>query len=809
MDPTEPDFSSDAAASESPAPVGTPSRYRDLGAIASGGMGDVRRVHDHELDRVLAMKVLRWDRKDDDDLRRRFAEEARRTAGLQHPGIVAIHDWGELPDGRLWFTMPEVRGRTFSQALEEFHATGDGADAPGFRRLVEALVQACRAVAHAHRRGVLHRDIKPDNLMLGEHGEALLMDFGIARPATTEEDGEREVTGPGRPLGTPAYMAPEQARGDRERTGPATDVHGLGTVLFELLAGRPPHEGSGHDILRRIVAGERAQLPVAGVPDELRRACERAMATEPEHRHADADALADEVLGWLDGSRRREEARRLLAEARALEPERAALRDRVRSLRRDADALLSAVEPHDPVEAKLPGWALEDEATELVDEMALLEGRWLETVHGALNVLPDFAEAHEALADFYRERVEEAEARRDPAGALRAETMLRGFDRGRHAAFLSGHARLSLVTDPPDAEVLLARYETRERRLQLGPVRSLGRAPLREVKLERGSYLLTLRAEGRVDTSYPIVLERGGCWDGVPPGAEECAPVRLPRSGELSTDEVHVPAGWCVIGGDEEAPDSLERRWAWVDDFVIGRAPVTNAQYIEFLDDLVEQGRDDEALEWAPTLRGGAGSAGGQEVPAFTRTAAGGFELPGTPDATGQVWQPAWPVVLITWEAARAYCAWRAKRDDLPWRLPHELEREKAARGVDGRLHPWGDFSDPTWARVLGCAPGPPGLAAVGEQPVDCSPHGLLDGAGNVRDWCLEAWTREGPELVDGRLLVGPVDGEEDVAYRVVRGGSWSAVPRLGRCAARLAARPAQRLGTLGFRMARSLPRAN
>ena len=173
--------------SRSAGPAPLPARYEELGAIGSGGFGVVLRVRDRILERVLAMKVLHADLVHSEHMRSRFLTEARITAGLQHPGIIAVHDLGELADGRLWFTMREVHGRTLRAVIDEVHAAAgpDGfletRSGWSFRRLLDAFARISQAVAFAHRRGVMHRDLKPDNLMVGEFGDVLVMDWGLAR----------------------------------------------------------------------------------------------------------------------------------------------------------------------------------------------------------------------------------------------------------------------------------------------------------------------------------------------------------------------------------------------------------------------------------------------------------------------------------------------------------------------------------------------------------------------------------------------------------------------------------------------------
>jgi serine/threonine protein kinase len=162
-------------------------RYTDEGLLGIGGMGEVRRVRDTQLGRVVAMKVLRSDLVTHDWAKVRFIEEAQATAQLQHPGIVPVHDLGVLPDGRPYFTMKEVTGATFDEALRLTHLPVPGpADDQGpwtLRRLVEVFRRICEAVSYAHSRGVLHRDLKPANIMLGPFGEVLVLDWGLVKGA--------------------------------------------------------------------------------------------------------------------------------------------------------------------------------------------------------------------------------------------------------------------------------------------------------------------------------------------------------------------------------------------------------------------------------------------------------------------------------------------------------------------------------------------------------------------------------------------------------------------------------------------------
>ena len=216
---------------------------------------------------------------------------------------------------------------------------------------------------------------------------------------------------------------------------------------------------------------------------------------------------------------RRERARALVAEARALDPEATALRERATRLREEAEALLKDVKPWEPEEKKAAGWAKEDEAQELERQADLTELEARQLLTSALTQDPDLPEAHAALAERFRKEHAAAEATRDEDAASRAEVFLQLHSsrlpaeheaRERHAAYLQGDGALTLVTEPAGAEVLLHRYELKNRRLVLVPVRSLGCTPIRELSMPKGSYLLLLHAEGRAEVRYPGPFARFG-----------------------------------------------------------------------------------------------------------------------------------------------------------------------------------------------------------------------------------------------------------------------------------------------------------
>ncbi|MCB9677079.1 MAG: SUMF1/EgtB/PvdO family nonheme iron enzyme [Alphaproteobacteria bacterium] len=773
-----------------------PERYRYVGLIGMGGMGEVHRVRDTVLERTVAMKILRDELAGYAAIAIRFEDEAIATAQLEHPGIVPVYDFGALPDGRRFFTMQEIKGDTLTALAFPVHVKTNRQrrwerSEAGWTltRLLDAFRQCCQAVAHAHARGVLHRDLKPDNLMIGSLGEVLVVDWGLAKVGAGPETPLENVTlrrtsndsmrtKVGTIAGTPAYMAPEQAFGKVDELAPPSDVYALGSILYFLLAGQPPYEGDAKTALRAVRKGPPTPLiPLAPVSEELILICRKAMAREPGDRYPDAGALADALIAYEDGAERRKKALALVSEAQDELPLLWQLRERGRLEAQRARQLGAEAKSWQPIAEKQALWTAEDRAEALQTDAELTELRTVQLLRGALTHEPEMPEAHAVLADLYRQRHEDAERVGNASAARRYALLLAEHDRtGIHASYLRGDGDLTLHTEVP-AEVTCFRFVEEGRRLVPVLDRELGETPLVRVPLERGSYLLRIEAPGRHPVDYPVRIDRLTHWDGVPPGSDGAHAVRLPRAGDIGEGEIYVPAGWTWTGGDTLNPLSGPLEHKWIDGFVIARDPVTNREYLAFLNDLVATGRARDAKRWVPRHRGESGA------PIYGRDAEGAFCL--VPDSDGDVWELDWPVLLVSFDAAQAYAAWRAEQTGLPWRLPWEDEWEKAARGVDRRRLPWGDYAEPTWAAVRDGREGRPLPSSVDAHPVDCSPYGVRGMAGNVADWCLD---------------------ERQPGIRAYRGGAWS-FP-VGFCSAsmRRAMAGASRGETVGVRIARTLP---
>ena len=293
-------------------------RYSILRPHAKGGLGEVSLARDEELRREVAVKLLQERYALDKENNARFMAEAEITGSLEHPGIVPVYGLGTTPDGRPFYAMRFIRGDSlrdaalaFHQKVKDFTPTERLLD---LRKLLSRFIDVCEATSYAHSRGVLHRDLKPGNIMLGRFGETLVVDWGLAKslgrsdsvsdepsihPSSQSGSAETQL---GSAIGTPAYMSPEQAAGQIDKLGPATDVYGLGATLYFVLTGVPPVVADRvRDVLEKVRRGE--VTPVCQVkewlPRPLEAICSRAMALEANDRYPGPRELADDVERWL------------------------------------------------------------------------------------------------------------------------------------------------------------------------------------------------------------------------------------------------------------------------------------------------------------------------------------------------------------------------------------------------------------------------------------------------------------------------------------------------------------------------------
>jgi eukaryotic-like serine/threonine-protein kinase len=302
----------------------TDGRFRIVRFHDRGALGEVYVARDQQLHRMVALKRIKLDQAADTDKRARFVVEAEITGRLEHPGIVPVYGLGTYDDGRPFYAMRFIRGDNLKAAIEQFHRAEEKGRDPGERnlallKLLRRFLDVCNAIDYAHSRGVLHRDLKPGNIMLGKFGETLVVDWGLAKsvgrpeaaPASGTMDDRTLVpqsgsdlrgTELGARLGTPAYMSPEQAAGRIDELGPASDVYSLGATLYCLLTGRAPFNDQDLvELLRKVERGDFSppRKLMGWVDPAVEAICLKAMATEPAERYSTPRALADDVEHWL------------------------------------------------------------------------------------------------------------------------------------------------------------------------------------------------------------------------------------------------------------------------------------------------------------------------------------------------------------------------------------------------------------------------------------------------------------------------------------------------------------------------------
>lgn len=327
----------EAAQGDEPTTIGSGAdRYDLLHEVGQGGIGIVFRGHDRHLGRDLAVKVLRENYQSRPDARRRFVAEARVGSRLQHPAIVPVYELGWFDGRRPYITMKLVEGHSLAVLLQR--RADLGAD---LSRWLAVFEQVCQAMAYAHSQGVIHRDLKPANVMVGAFGEVQVMDWGFAKVLTGsggigDVASPADISSPASPsaeaqttsgiMGTPAYMPPEQARGDAALVDRRADVFALGAILCEILTGRPPYVGTFNEVCVKSTGAQLddayRRLDTCGADDVLRDLVKRCLAAAPTDRPADAGVLARDVTAYLASAQERSrqaEMERAAAEARATE----------------------------------------------------------------------------------------------------------------------------------------------------------------------------------------------------------------------------------------------------------------------------------------------------------------------------------------------------------------------------------------------------------------------------------------------------------------------------------------------------------
>ncbi len=690
-------------ADESGEEDGGDERYRRVRELGRGGMGRVDEVFDALLGRAVARKHPHYDASDPKAAL--LVAEAQVCAQLEHPAIVPVYDLDTAPSGEPFYTMRLTRGRTLRDVLHDNRTANKEHKSLG--QLLGVLRQVCLAVDYAHSRGVVHRDLKPDNVVVGEFGEVYVLDWGIAHVmggSDIRRAALREYV-----AGSPGYMAPEQAAG--KSVDGRADVFALGAILHEILTGEPLEAP-----LLRETAMPGAPTPPRGIPgtagafDGLLAA---ALELDPARRLASARLMADAIDVFLDTERERAE-READADRCAREGDEAsgaftALAEESTRLRRDAEAALAEIPRWAGSERKDAHWQEIAKSRLLAAEAARALARAEATFMRAVARVERHAAARRGLAALYFRQFLDAEASGEPERMAQYLDLARAYDDGELALELADEGEL-VVESSAALRVQIARYDHNGLLLELGLPEPLGEAPTRARLLDVGSYVVV--DEGRT-IAYPILVKRA-CQHRL---------VLRARS-ELPTEVVLIPGGPFVVGG------STER----LPDFAIGRLPVTLREYAAFLDEL-DPGTRERRLPRSGGLVVLQRSARGWEL------ASNAIEGEGRARVSGRELEL--PIHGVSWYDALAYVTWLAETTGLPYRLPTELEWDKAMRGADGRALPMGNTIDPSFAKFRESRPEASQPEPVGAFPLDASPYGVRDLAGGVGDWTAT--------MVDGR----------------------------------------------------------
>jgi eukaryotic-like serine/threonine-protein kinase len=647
--------------------------YEIVSVLGAGGMGVVYRARDTRLGRDVALKVLPDDVAGDAQRLERFEHEARAAAALNHPNIAAVFDAGR--EGAVRYVVHELlEGETLRERLRR------GPLAP--REALDTAAQVARGLAAAHAKGIVHRDVKPENVFVTRDGHLKVLDFGLAKvraPVETEAPTAAALTQPGEVLGTVSYMSPEQLRGSAS-VDARSDVFSLGVLLFELLAGKRPFDGaSAAETASRILTSEPPGLALdpSSVPKETEAIVRRALAKSPEARYADAAPFA----AALETARDEVDFRVRLARGGGFRLPRgawiafgvalacAATAGALLWLRHSRRAWAQAAVPR---------------ASRLAQE-----GKWAE----AFNLV----------------RL----ARRELPGDAALATLLPEVT-----------DILRVTTEPAGARVFVRRFEP-ERGPDGGETRDLGLTPLWDVEIARGDYVLRLEKEGfepferTISSALPRVERHVGA-----------AAIRiswaLRKAGTVPPGSAFVPGGmYKLVGFGQPTAASVPLR-----EYFIDRYEVSNREYAEF----VAGGGYRQPEFWTQPIRDEGRTLSFEDA---MRRLVDRTGLPGPRGWTGGTFPDGkadHPVAGVSWYEADAYARFRGKR------LPTIFQWEKAAR--DGVYTVTSDVVMP-WGLQRGADPRAnfdgKGTVPVRQAPFGMGPYGVFHMAGNVSEWTRNA----------------------------------------------------------------------
>lgn len=673
-------------------------RYESISLLGQGGMSSVHKVLDHKIGREVAIKRL--DPKIDGVARLNFLLEAKVMSQLDHPGILPLYDViysnlkmaGEV----VGYTMRIATHSSFYDYLLENPLIE-------VHKLCHILRQVALTLEHAHIRGVLHRDIKPQNILLGAEGEVYLTDWGVCTLLPSHPD--YHLLNPQLKkalVGTPSYMPPEQSYVDHSLLSIRTDVYGLGASLYFALTTKPPYPGGKlSQVIERVKTGlfrapheiweaKGEDFPYPQILEEI---CLKALSKDPNLRYQSArefaEALEQFSTGALEQERLQESAEISFNLGLDHFEHFKYLLDVQRDFLTKVGQARSIYKRHRNDKNRLNLWRLEEELDELSSPQETCFSNAISAFQNTLRDWPDHEKAKRVLSQMYRLRYDDAVEKNDSAMMIFFEDRIREFSREIDLYEFDRPSEITFTEVPKGTQIQIFRTQLKRYNSPIVKHLELENFNDQTVYLKRGKYLIKFIHSEATLSCIPITCNLFTRLTLRPE-----LPKRLSLPSNFAYTKAHI---------------------------AVSKRPVTIAEYFEFLNDLPQN----EADKHIPRYH---------QTPYAKRADSGRYEVPYI-DAEGDEWQADWPVILVNYHDANAYAKWLSKRLSRTVRLPSAEEWLYAASGGDNRKYPWGMAFDSSLCVMRESHGGRPNPVKVGSRSSDCSPFGIYDVAGTCCQW--------------------------------------------------------------------------
>ncbi len=726
-------------------------RFEIFDEIAHGAMGRIDAGWDRHLGRPVAIKTLKSERAKD-VVRMRFLEEAQVTGQLQHPSIITVYELGKINDDVV-FVMRRVEGVSLKALISKLRKGDEKLlEQYTLSQKLQAFYQLCQAVAYAHNKGVIHRDIKPSNVMIGDFGDIVLLDWGLCKiigeeVRSSRSSTERWQTMHGQIIGTPAYMAPEQALGMIDQISTATDVYGLGALLYHFITHSPPFSGkTKREVVRKVLHAEliapRDRAPQHNIPETLEALCLKCLHRDSEKRYSDAGELAEEVklllANGLDGQLSAIEglpnksfySEKLKSEAESLRAEVGEALFHLQSIQEDLASALDAVRDHTLTHdrslmierVEFYRGEIQSLVSQLCDTSIRLKyllsiiddnssSKQSSPSESAYGSSMDSSSLLERVCSILLSMYENAVLGGNREEQARLGYWLEVLDPVQREQLRRDVGALYLHVRPSRADVQLWQCIPEGARLKKVRPKTLKSSPLLLERVPSGQYVISI--------GHPDCGRRVESSLKVHSGVTTRLSINLYQSDVAPPHYQYIPSGTFTSGPRLDILVSSSE--IALPDYFIMSHPITCGAYLLFLKSLAKHNLS-EAKKRTPRRSGDQTLLWrwSEEHKVSYSESAG--------------WTDETPVVGVSLDDAKRYSMWLSDRDQKHYRLPTDLEWEKAARGPDGRVFPWGDIWDArfssgpeTWDHYL-----PP---QVGLMSTDQSVYGVSDLVGGVREW--------------------------------------------------------------------------